>query len=759
MGNPSYGDDGPEICWNGPKSWESEWYADDSITIDARNGAIFDGRLVGVADWASSSYTGDHKVVIEVPSGSGQNLYLIYNRKKGPNVGVTFAADEVTLTYGAPRQVSWHEAALDVGESHSIANFDNGSDALVIKVCDKTTIDGADTVRVLIYANDADPLACSPPTVSPTASPTITAYPTDTPTIAPTTICGNDVCDVSLGETCNTCWQDCCPNNGATLETWTDIGGTTLSAIDWNSDPNEYTEIRGDADGLLEGPINVAENYGERIRTWLVPPVTGSYTFWIASDDQGSLLLSSDASPDNAVEISRVPYWTNPREFNKYPEQRSASITLVEGTPYFLEAKMKEGGGGDNLAVAWEYPGQTQEVIPASYGKISAPDTATPTATPTVISTPPTEAPTTSPTFNPTDSPTPSPTTADTVAPTLACGNDVCDVSLGETCNTCWQDCCPNNGATLETWTDIGGTTLSAIDWNSDPNEYTEIRGDADGLLEGPINVAENYGERIRTWLVPPVTGSYTFWIASDDQGSLLLSSDASPDNAVEISRVPYWTNPREFNKYPEQRSASITLVEGTPYFLEAKMKEGGGGDNLAVAWAYPGQAPQVIPASYGRIKPPDVTESPTASPTVLSTASPTDSPTTFSPTASPSHLPTSSPTASPSNLPTTSPTPQPSSEPSSAPSSCPDDASWSFTMDCAWVAQEPSERCTIMGTDGRMAKEACTEACDQPCSAQPPPATTSLQLPVAGCLGSGARCSGHAECCSGQCKGDGRCY
>lgn len=527
MGNPSYGDDGPEICWNGPKSWESEWYADDSITIDARNGAIFDGRLVGVADWASSSYTGDHKVVIEVPSGSGQNLYLIYNRKKGPNVGVTFAADEVTLTYGAPRQVSWHEAALDVGESHSIANFDNGSDALVIKVCDKTTIDGADTVRVLIYANDADPLACSPPTVSPTASPTITAYPTDTPTIAPTTICGNDVCDVSLGETCNTCWQDCCPNNGATLETWTDIGGTTLSAIDWNSDPNEYTEIRGDADGLLEGPINVAENYGERIRTWLVPPVTGSYTFWIASDDQGSLLLSSDASPDNAVEISRVPYWTNPREFNKYPEQRSASITLVEGTPYFLEAKMKEGGGGDNLAVAW----------------------------------------------------------------------------------------------------------------------------------------------------------------------------------------------------------------------------------------AYPGQAPQVIPASYGRIKPPDVTESPTASPTVLSTASPTDSPTTFSPTASPSHLPTSSPTASPSNLPTTSPTPQPSSEPSSAPSSCPDDASWSFTMDCAWVAQEPSERCTIMGTDGRMAKEACTEACDQPCSAQPPPATTSLQLPVAGCLGSGARCSGHAECCSGQCKGDGRCY
>ena len=32
---------------------------------------------------------------------------------------------------------------------------------------------------------------------------------------------------------------------------------------------------------------------------------------------------------------------------------------------------MKEGGGGDNLSVAWEYPGQSQQVIPLSYGRIS----------------------------------------------------------------------------------------------------------------------------------------------------------------------------------------------------------------------------------------------------------------------------------------------------------------------------------------------------------------------------------------------------
>ena len=178
-------------------------------------------------------------------------------------------------------------------------------------------------------------------------------------------VCGDNSCDASIGETCTTCRTDCCSNTGATLETWTNVGGTTLNAIDWNSNPTFSSVIPGDGNAVLEGPVNTAENYAERIRTYLVPPVTGSYTFWIASDDQGSLLLSSDSDPANAIEIASVPYWANPREYGKYPEQRSDAISLVAGEVYYLEAKMKEGGGGDNLSVAWEYPGQSQQVIPA----------------------------------------------------------------------------------------------------------------------------------------------------------------------------------------------------------------------------------------------------------------------------------------------------------------------------------------------------------------------------------------------------------
>jgi len=38
IGNPSWGDDGPQICFNGVKSWESTWYDDDSVEVDVLKG-------------------------------------------------------------------------------------------------------------------------------------------------------------------------------------------------------------------------------------------------------------------------------------------------------------------------------------------------------------------------------------------------------------------------------------------------------------------------------------------------------------------------------------------------------------------------------------------------------------------------------------------------------------------------------------------------------------------------------------------------
>ena len=144
---------------------------------------------------------------------------------------------------------------------------------------------------------------------------------------------------------------------------WTGISGTAVSAL--TSDPDypaapDGTEILG----VFEGPTNVLENYGSRMHGYLEPDIDGQYTFYIASDDNSELWLSTDNDPLNKVLIANVPGWTTSREWTKFAEQQSVPVSLLAGERYFIEAIQKEGGGGDNLAVAWVKPGQsTPEVI------------------------------------------------------------------------------------------------------------------------------------------------------------------------------------------------------------------------------------------------------------------------------------------------------------------------------------------------------------------------------------------------------------
>lgn len=150
-----------------------------------------------------------------------------------------------------------------------------------------------------------------------------------------------------------------------------------------------------------------------------------------------------------------------------------------------------------------------------------------------------------------------------------------------------------------EWWTGISGSTLSTLTSSSSyPNSPT---GSSQlTSLETPTDWAENHGQRVRGYVHPPITGQYRFWIASDDEGQLLLSSGREPAQATTIARVPGWSASREWTKFPEQTSALITLQAGQSYYIEALMKEGGGGDNLAVAWATPGTStPVVIAGQY----------------------------------------------------------------------------------------------------------------------------------------------------------------
>lgn len=149
-------------------------------------------------------------------------------------------------------------------------------------------------------------------------------------------------------------------------EYWTNVSGTQVSDLTSNANypdnPSGSEQLT-----LLEGPTDWADNYGTRIRGYIHPPVSGSYTFWVAGDDYTQLYLSTDDTPANASLIASVDGWTNSREWNKYSSQQSSSITLTAGVRYYIEVLHKEASGGDNVAVAWQGPGISQAVIAGTY--------------------------------------------------------------------------------------------------------------------------------------------------------------------------------------------------------------------------------------------------------------------------------------------------------------------------------------------------------------------------------------------------------
>jgi hypothetical protein len=73
------------------------------------------------------------------------------------------------------------------------------------------------------------------------------------------------------------------------------------------------------------------------------------------------LWLSTDGNPVNKRLIASVWGWTNVRQWNKYTTQQSASINLIAGQQYYIEALYKENEGGDNMAVGWQLPDGTLE--------------------------------------------------------------------------------------------------------------------------------------------------------------------------------------------------------------------------------------------------------------------------------------------------------------------------------------------------------------------------------------------------------------
>jgi hypothetical protein len=150
------------------------------------------------------------------------------------------------------------------------------------------------------------------------------------------------------------------------------IGGVNLTDLEGDARYPANPDHRRYVGGLSANNVDEFDNYGTRIVGWLIPPVSGDYVFYLASDDGGDFWLSTDADAANLQRVATEPIWAARRNYigeadgggragvvdHGGPQANiTRAINLTAGQMYYFQARMKEGGGGDNLDVAWQLPG------------------------------------------------------------------------------------------------------------------------------------------------------------------------------------------------------------------------------------------------------------------------------------------------------------------------------------------------------------------------------------------------------------------
>jgi len=171
-----------------------------------------------------------------------------------------------------------------------------------------------------------------------------------------------------------------------TYKTWQ---GETGGFDTWNGDPAVKDKPPTTSETRTEYVANtgdVYENYFGQLSGFFIPPVTGDYVFYIASDDHGEIYLSTNADPANKKKIGEEPSWGARREWigngvdnnsatrgeegvranisNEYQDTEWATgaggkITLQAGQRYYLEVLFKEGGGGDHGSATYKLASDT----------------------------------------------------------------------------------------------------------------------------------------------------------------------------------------------------------------------------------------------------------------------------------------------------------------------------------------------------------------------------------------------------------------
>ena len=167
--------------------------------------------------------------------------------------------------------------------------------------------------------------------------------------------------------------HDAAIKNGSGLlhEWWTGLTGSTVSDLLMSPaypDAPTGRELWAKSFQMETATTNIAH----RFRGTFTSQVSGVHYFNISSDDSSELWFGNDHTPKGRRKIAFVNGTTAFQEWGKFPEQRSAAISIPAGQPFYIEVLCKQGSGTQHLSVGVEYPNGSME-RPISIQRLNLP--------------------------------------------------------------------------------------------------------------------------------------------------------------------------------------------------------------------------------------------------------------------------------------------------------------------------------------------------------------------------------------------------
>jgi len=154
---------------------------------------------------------------------------------------------------------------------------------------------------------------------------------------------------------------------------WNDGGlADDLGVVDdWFADKRPDMEIDppSDIQDTVPGsqsPDRGVDNYNMMMWGWVTIPEDGEYDWWLGSDDQGALYVSTDGAWENVERVAEITGWQTINDWTQaesggrnasslYPDGPGPQ-TYAAGDTLAVWAYMTERGGGDHLSIGWIPP-------------------------------------------------------------------------------------------------------------------------------------------------------------------------------------------------------------------------------------------------------------------------------------------------------------------------------------------------------------------------------------------------------------------